>query len=88
MRQLLSIRNSRELASIFRRNTWLAPVLRALFGSLKFSCISASGCRRHGVTGKLGYPTADEKAVVVGKKGDFSGGTIAWVNNRTMVTPK
>ncbi|MEU6579525.1 esterase [Nocardia sp. NPDC046763] len=41
-----------------------------------------------GASGKLGYPASDEYDITGGKQSDFSGGSIAWVDNETTVTEK
>ncbi|MEV6341405.1 esterase [Nocardia vinacea] len=41
-----------------------------------------------GPSGKIGYPTSDEKDIPGGKESDFDGGTITWVDGNTTVTPK
>lgn len=41
-----------------------------------------------GASGKLGYPTSDEKDVAGGKESTFSSGTISWVDGQITVTDK
>lgn len=41
-----------------------------------------------GIDGRLGYPISDEKDILTGKEGDFTGGVITWSqsNGQTAVT--
>ncbi|MCP2316352.1 LGFP repeat-containing protein [Nocardia amikacinitolerans] len=41
-----------------------------------------------GAAGELGYPVSDETDIPGGKKSEFSGGTITWVNGQITVTMK
>jgi hypothetical protein len=70
-------------------------IRRAVAGiGLSYACVAVFGdvleshFREHGNCTTLGYPTRNEKDIAGGKKSDFTGSNITWVDGNTTVAAK